>query len=44
MTTTLTEFFKDLELGDPDVYINAVGDNLGQTMGLLQNRPTKKDE
>ena len=26
-------FFHDLGLGDPDVYLDAVGDNLGQTMG-----------
>ena len=28
-------FFKDLELDDPDVYLEAVGDNLGQTMGNI---------
>lgn len=28
-------FFRDLELEDPDVYLNAVGDNLGQTMGNI---------
>ena len=28
-------FFKDLELDDPDVYMEAVGDNLGQTMGNI---------
>ena len=28
-------FFKDLELEDPEVYLNAVGDNLGQTMGNI---------
>ncbi|MBQ8605643.1 MAG: UDP-N-acetylglucosamine 2-epimerase (non-hydrolyzing) [Clostridia bacterium] len=28
-------FFKDLELEDPDVYMNAVGDTLGQTMGNI---------
>lgn len=28
-------FFKDLELDDPEVYLNAVGDNLGQTMGNI---------
>ncbi len=28
-------FFHDLELADPDVYLNAVGDNLGQTMGNI---------
>ncbi len=28
-------FFKDLELEAPDVYMNVVGDNLGQTMGNI---------
>ena len=28
-------FFHDLELEDPDVYMNAVGENLGQTMGNI---------
>ena len=28
-------FFHDLELDDPEVYMNAVGDNLGQTMGNI---------
>ncbi len=28
-------FFKDLELDDPEVYLNAVGDTLGQTMGNI---------
>ena len=28
-------FFKDLELDDPEVYLNAVGDSLGQTMGNI---------
>ena len=28
-------FFKDLELDDPEVYLDAVGDNLGQTMGNI---------
>ena len=28
-------FFKDLELDDPEVYLNAVGDHLGQTMGNI---------
>lgn len=28
-------FFKDLGLADPDVYMEAVGDNLGQTMGNI---------
>ena len=28
-------FFKDLELENPDVYLNVVGENLGQTMGNI---------
>lgn len=28
-------FFKDLELEDPDVYLNAVGSDLGETMGNI---------
>lgn len=28
-------FFRDLELEDPEVYLDAVGDNLGQTMGNI---------
>ena len=28
-------FFKDLELGDPDVYMDAVGKDLGETMGNI---------
>lgn len=33
---TLNEvFFKDLGLREPDVYLNGVGDNLGQTMGNI---------
>ncbi len=28
-------FFKDLKLDDPDVYMEAVGDNLGQTVGNI---------
>lgn len=28
-------FFKDLELEDPEIYLNAVGDNLGQTVGNI---------
>ena len=28
-------FFKDLELAEPEVYLNAVGENLGQTMGNI---------
>ena len=28
-------FFKDLQLDDPEVYMDAVGDNLGQTIGNI---------
>lgn len=28
-------FFKDLKLSDPDVYLDAVGADLGETMGLI---------
>ena len=28
-------FFKDLKLREPDYYLDAVGDNLGETMGLI---------
>lgn len=28
-------FFRDLHLADPEVYLNAVGDTLGQTMGNI---------
>ena len=28
-------FFKDLQLDDPDVYMDAVGENLGQTVGNI---------
>ena len=28
-------FFKDLDLGEPEIYLNAVGENLGQTMGNI---------
>ncbi len=28
-------FFKDLELDDPEVYLNAVGNDLGETMGNI---------
>ena len=28
-------FFEDLELDPPDIYLNAVGENLGQTMGNI---------
>ena len=30
-------FFKDLEIADPDVYMNAVGDDLGATVGNIIN-------
>ena len=30
-------FFKDLALGDPEVYMNAVGDDLGATVGNIIN-------
>ena len=30
-------FFKDLKLADPDVYMNAVGDDLGATVGNIIN-------
>ncbi|MEF2652370.1 UDP-N-acetylglucosamine 2-epimerase, partial [Slackia piriformis] len=28
-------FFRDLELADPDVYLDAVGNSLGETMGNI---------
>ena len=28
-------FFRDLELADPEVYLNAVGADLGETMGNI---------
>ena len=28
-------FFEDLELREPDYYLDAVGKNLGETMGLI---------
>ena len=28
-------FFRDLQLEDPDIYLNAVGESLGQTMGNI---------
>jgi len=28
-------FFKDLSLADPDIYLNAVGDDLGETIGNI---------
>lgn len=34
-------FFKDLRLGDPDVYMDAVGDDLGATIGNIINRSYK---
>ena len=30
-------FFKDLKLGDPEVYMDAVGDDLGETVGNIIN-------
>ena len=30
-------FFRDLKLADPEVYLNAVGDDLGATMGNIIN-------
>ncbi len=30
-------FFRDLELGEPEVYMNAVGDDLGATVGNIIN-------
>jgi len=34
-------FFRDLELADPEVYLDAVGDDLGATMGNIINRSYK---
>ena len=34
-------FFKDLKLADPEVYLNAVGDDLGVTMGNIINSSYK---
>lgn len=34
-------FFRDLKLGDPEVYMNAVGDDLGSTMGNIINASYK---
>lgn len=34
-------FFKDLKLRDPEVYLNAVGDDLGATMGNIINSSYK---
>lgn len=33
-------FFHDLELTDPEVYMDAVGDHAGQTMGNTLPSPT----
>ena len=34
-------FFRDLRLEDPDVYLDAVGDDLGATMGNIINASYK---
>ena len=34
-------FFRDLELGEPDVYMDAVGDDLGATMGNIIDKSYK---
>ena len=34
-------FFKDLKLADPEVYMDAVGDDLGSTMGNIINASYK---
>ena len=34
-------FFKDLKLADPDVYMDAVGDDLGATIGNIINKSYK---
>lgn len=34
-------FFKDLKLADPDIYLDAVGDDLGATMGNIIDRSYK---
>ena len=34
-------FFKDLGLDDPDVYLNAVGEDLGATMGNIIDKSYK---
>ncbi len=34
-------FFKDLELSDPEVYLDAVGDDLGATMGNIIDKSYK---
>ena len=34
-------FFKDLQIDDPDVYLNAVGEDLGETMGNIISKSYK---
>ena len=34
-------FFKDLKLADPEVYLDAVGDDLGATMGNIIDKSYK---
>jgi UDP-N-acetylglucosamine 2-epimerase (non-hydrolysing) len=34
-------FFKDLKFDDPEVYLNAVGADLGETMGNIIDRSYK---
>ena len=34
-------FFKDLKLADPDVYMDAVGADLGETMGNIIDKSYK---
>ena len=34
-------FFRDLRLSDPELYLNAVGDDLGATMGNIMDRSYK---
>ena len=34
-------FFRDLKLAEPEVYLNAVGDDLGATMGNIINASYK---
>ena len=36
-------FFRDLGLADPDVYMDAVGDDLGATVGNIINRSETED-
>ena len=36
-------FFRDLGLADPDVYMNAVGDDLGATVGNIINLSDTQD-